>query len=565
MHDAHDCDVLVVGAGPSGLTAALALAQQGVRVRIVDRGSGPVEEARAAIVHARTLELLDRLGVAERAVARGLPITQVAIHERGRHAGRMPLAGEGTAAWTRFPYALALEQFETQRLLVDALAAHGVAVEWDTGVEGLDDSGREVVARLRAAGTPGTVTARWLIGADGASSTVRRSLGLEFGGRTYPQSGMLADVTLDVDLGVRGMRLNLTRGGFVGILPLASGRCRLFGVVPPWIHEGAEPAEASHEAYAPLAPEVLHRWFADFFRVDAGLREIVWASMFRFHSRIAPRFRSGNCFLVGDAAHIHNPAGGQGLNLGVGDAVNLAWKLAQVTHGHAPAWLLDTYDAERRPVARAVLKRTDLGFRAETGNNAVAVWARTHVVTRVIGAVSRLSPVRRLFFHIFSQLWITYRGSRAVAGGRAPRGRLRPGDRAPHAPLSPPSVSSPSALPPPDPAGRSVLDLTHGSGYHLLCFDGGAADAPSVDAPALADALDDRYPGMVTTHTVPSGESAAHRAYQVRGARLVLVRPDGHVAAVVDLPDPDPAGRLCAHLDRVLVRAAAPDLSAGPA
>ncbi|MFD5555115.1 FAD-dependent monooxygenase [Streptomyces sp. NPDC127068] len=559
MHDAHDCDVLVAGAGPSGLTAALALAQHGVRVRIVDRGSGPVEEARAAIVHARTLELLDRLGVAEQAVARGLAITQVAIHERGRHVGRMPLAGEGTAAWTRFPYALALEQFETQQLLVDALAEHGVAVEWDTGVEDLADTGRGVRVGVRHGGAPGTVTARWLIGADGASSTVRRLLALDFGGRTYPQSGMLADVTLDVDLGVQGMRLNLTRGGFVGILPLASGRCRLFGVVPPWIHRGGDASQASHEAYAPLEPEVLHRWFADYFRVDAGLQDIVWASMFRFHSRIASRFRSGNCFLVGDAAHIHNPAGGQGLNLGIGDAVNLAWKLAQVTHGHAPAWLLDTYDAERRPVARAVLKRTDLGFRAETGNNALAVWMRTRVVTRVIGAVSRLAPVRRLFFHIFSQLWITYRGSRAVSRDASATGRLRPGDRAPYAPAGRGGAQGEGG------GGRGVLELTHGGGYHLLCFDrGGDGPVPAVNAAELAEALDDRYPGMVAVHAVPPGETAAHHAYQVKGARLVLVRPDGHVGAVVDLPDGDPVGRLAGYLDEVLVRASAPSAQAQP-
>ncbi|MEV3873977.1 FAD-dependent monooxygenase [Streptomyces sp. NPDC049906] len=554
MHDAHDCDVLVVGAGPSGLTAALALAQQGVRVRIVDRGSGPVEEARAAIVHARTLELLDRLGVAEQAVARGLPIAEVAIHERGRPAGRMPLAGEGTAAWTRFPYALALEQFETERLLVDALAEHGVAVDWDTAVDGLDDSGRGVRVRTRRGAAAGEVTASWLIGADGASSTVRHLLGLDFGGRTYQQSGMLADVTLDVDLGVRGMRLNLTRGGFVGILPLASGRCRLFGVVPPWIHHGDEPAAVSHEAYAPLEPEVLRRWFADFFRVDAELREVVWASMFRFHSRIASRFGSGSCFLIGDAAHIHNPAGGQGLNLGIGDAVNLAWKLAEVTHGRAPAWLVDTYDAERRPVARTVLKRTDLGFRAETGNSAAAVWMRTHLVTRVIGAVSRLAPVRRLFFHVFSQLWITYRGSRAVAGGPRVAGRLRPGDRAPHAPLGGADGEGPGGA-------RSVLDLTHGAGYHVLCFPGASGTAAGVGA--VAEALDDRYPGLVTVHEVPPREAAARRAYQVRGARWVVVRPDGHVAVVVDLPDADPVGRLTAHLDRVLVPASQRDPDAG--
>ncbi|QUQ64182.1 FAD-dependent monooxygenase [Kutzneria sp. CA-103260] len=537
MRDEHDCDVLVVGAGPTGLCAALVLAQQGVRVRIVDRKAGPVEQARAAIVHARTLEYLDRLGVADAAVARGRLITNVAIHEGGRHAGDMPLAGKGTTDQTRFPYALALEQFETERLLAEALAEHEVAVGWNCEVRDLTDTGDGVRVQLAAEAGPTTITARWLVGADGASSTIRRILGQEFEGETYEQAGMLADVTLDVELGVQGMRLSLTRGGFVGILPLASGRCRLFGVVPPELHQApAQRGGPSHESYAPLAHADLQRWFDDYFTVDANLREVSWASMFRFHSRLAARFRVGNAFLVGDAAHIHNPAGGQGLNLGIGDAVNLAWKLAQVVNGEAPEWLLDTYESERRPIAETVLKRTDVGFKLETTDNPVATWMRANVATRVVGVVSRLAPVRRLVFHMFSQLWINYRGSRAVGPGV---GALKPGDRAPFAPIE--STRD---------GARSVLDLTHGAGYHLLVFS-----ADNTDTDELASQLTARYHASVTTHVIPAGEHAAYRAYQVDGPRLVLVRPDGHIAALAAPSSVDP---LITYLDTVLTKARVP-------
>ncbi|MEV6235226.1 FAD-dependent oxidoreductase [Lentzea sp. NPDC051838] len=501
MRDEHDCDVLVVGAGPAGLCTALMLAQHGVRVRIVDRKPGPVEQSRAAIVHARTLETLDRLGVAEAAIARGVPITDVAIHSSGKHVGEMPLAGKGEADQTRFPYALALEQFETERILGETLD-----VEWGTEVTNLSDTGSGVEVETGN----GVITARWLVGADGASSAIRKFLGQEFEGETYEQSGLLADVTLDVDLGVKGMRLNLTPGGFVGILPLKSGRYRLFGVVPPYLHSGPQQQTVTHESYAPLDHEVLQRWFDDYFKVDAKLDEVVWASMFRFHSRLAAKFRVGNAFLAGDAAHIHNPAGGQGLNLGVGDAVNLAWKLAQVVRGEAPEWLLDTYEEERRPIAQTVLKRTDLGFKLETGNTAIAVWMRTHVATRIVGVVSRLAPIRRMFFHMFSQLWIGYRGSRAV--GRAV-GQLKAGVRAPYAP--------------------GVLDLTHTPGYHVLLFS-----VPPV-----------RFDGPVTTHVIQPDDVAAFRAYQVDGPRLVLIRPDGYVAAVTDS-----AEAMETFLDTVLVR-----------
>lgn len=538
MHAHRDCDVLVVGAGPSGLCAALLLAQNGVRVRVLDRKAGPVEQARAAIVHARTLEYFDRLGIADQAVERGLPITHVAIHERGRHAGEMPLAGEGTADRTKFPFALSLEQFETERLLVAALAEHEVEVEWNSTVEELIDTGDEVRVRVLGEESTSAVTARWLIGADGASSTVRRLCGQDFVGETYPQSGLLADVTLDVDLGVEGMRLNLTPGGFVGMLPLASGRYRLFGVVPPSIHRAPHEANGpSHEAYAALDHGDLRRWFDEYFQVDAELRKVVWASMFRFHSRIVTRFRVGNVFLIGDAAHIHNPAGGQGLNLGVGDAMNLAWKLAEVVNGEAPRWLLDTYESERRPIAATVLRRTDLGFKLETGTSPVAVWMRAHVATRIIGVVSRLAPVRRLFFQLFSQLWINYRDSPTVSATGTRGGSLRPGDRAPYARIARTR----------DGAG-SVLDLTHATGYHALLF--GVVE-PEAQA-ELMDTLAGRYRSAITTHVIAAEEVAAYKAYHVTGPKLVLVRPDGHIAAIADI-SAHGMGSVIAHLDALLL------------
>jgi hypothetical protein len=374
-----------------------------------------------------------------------------------------------------------------------------------------------------------------VVAADGASSTVRRCLGIAFTGKTYPQTGLLADVALDVDLPPNRLRLNLTRGGFVGILPIGEGSYRLFGAVPPGFTRSTVQREISHDAYAELATDELQRWFNDYFQVNGELGEVSWASLFRFHSRIADRFSSGNVFLVGDAAHIHNPAGGQGLNLGVGDAMNLAWKLALVVRGEAKAGLLESYEAERRPVAQTIMRNTDRGFKLETLSSPMAMWMRIHLATRLIGPLTRLSQVRRIIFRMMSQTWISYRGSPAVASTRA-AGGLRPGDRAPHAPLVTTS--------------DSILDVTHHNGYHLLVFEG---LSPTGGIGNLGADLPDRYLSPVCVHIIPRCETAAHKIYAAHRARLVLVRPDGHIASVSEADELRDIVLLITHLDGILL------------
>jgi 2-polyprenyl-6-methoxyphenol hydroxylase-like FAD-dependent oxidoreductase len=199
---------------------------------------------------------------------------------------------------------------------------------------------------------------------------VRRALGIDFHGRTYSQTGLLADVALEVPteeyLPTGTIRLNLTSGGFVGIFGLGNGRHRLFGAVPAGFTALSNDAEISHEAYAEAASADIQRWLDDYFDVNARIRNTSWTALFRIHSRIADHFRSGSAFLVGDAAHIHSPAGGQGMNLAIGDAFNLGWKLALVATRQAHEQLLDSYEAERYPVAKTVLRGSDRGFALET-------------------------------------------------------------------------------------------------------------------------------------------------------------------------------------------------------
>jgi 2-polyprenyl-6-methoxyphenol hydroxylase-like FAD-dependent oxidoreductase len=539
-------DVLIIGAGPAGLTLAALLAEHGVDFQILDGKSGPVDQSRAALMHVRTLELLDRLGLADAAVARGVKTTTVEIYEQGKRAASFPLAGNGAQAATPYPFALGLPQHETEQLLIDHLAGHGRAVTWRTTLIGLTVTPTQSTAAVRRSdGTNDTISARWVVGADGARSPVRHALGIDFSGGTYSQTGLLADVELELPaedyLPTDTLRLNLTSGGFVGIFGLGKGRHRLFGAVPPGFTAPSNDSEISHEAYADVASADIQQWLDDYFAVDARIRSTRWTALFRIHSRIADHFRSGRAFLVGDSAHIHSPAGGQGMNLAIGDAFNLGWKLALVANGEAHEQLLDSYEAERYPVAKTVLRGSDRGFALETASHPVARWARVNIATRLIGPLTRLSAVRSAIFALFSQTWIGYPRSPAVAHEHIRRGGPRPGERAPFDHFKATHQ------------GASVFDVCGGVRHHLLLFEGPTPDPHSSSRRHLLESLLAQYAVEITIHDVPAAEPTLHARYGARAPRVWLIRPDGHLAYSGAPGDID---GLRAYLDRIYVRQA---------
>ncbi len=508
-------DVLIVGAGPTGLTLANLLARGGVDFRIIDKKAGPTDESRALVVHAKSLELLDKLGLADEAVAGGQKMTAVEVLIRGRRAAELSFFGDRDEGVTPYPFALIYEQDETERLLLGGLEGSGRRVEWNTELSSLSQSGDGATAVVRHPdGGEEKVAAGWVVGADGASSPVRHAVGLGFEGSTYEQTFFLADVEMEWDLGRDRVRLDMTRESFFGFFPMPGDRrFRVIGNLTPDLAGKTK-----------ITLDDVRGVLAERSGLDVEIAGARWISVYKIHRRMTERFRIGRVFLVGDAAHVHSPAGGQGMNTGIGDAYNLGWKLAMVARGEARPELLDSYEAERMPFARAILRGSDRGFALQATTNPVLRRLRLHIIP-VLSRVVSLPGLSRTAFWFVSQLWTRYRESPAVAEPRYPDGPPpgrrgpRAGDRAPYGRFE----VGPNA-------GTSLFDLLKGTGHHLLLFEGDRP-RPGLDA-VEGDLLRllDRYAAAITLHRVPAANRELHERYGARTPTLFLVRPDGHVA-----------------------------------
>jgi 2-polyprenyl-6-methoxyphenol hydroxylase-like FAD-dependent oxidoreductase len=413
----ENTDVLIVGAGPTGLVLALWLTRLGVRVRIIDKASEPGTTSRALAVQARTLELYRQVGLADAVVSRGRKMTTINLWSAGKQAAHV-VFGDMGADLSPFPYALIYPQDEHERLLINRLAEAGVEVERRTELVAFEETAAGVRARLRGAdGVTNASEAIYLAGCDGAHSAVREGLRIGFPGGTYNHLFYVADVD------ARGAVMNgelhgaLDTADFLIVFPLKDeGRARLIGTVR---------TDAEHQdddlSWADVGQRVI-QWM----RID--VERVNWFSTYRVHHRVADQFRKERAFLLGDAAHIHSPVGGQGMNTGIGDAVNLAWKIADVVHERADSSLLDTYEPERIAFARRLVATTDQVFKGVTSDGAIARRVRQSIVPAVAPALFSFMAARRFMFRTISQTAIHYRGS-SLSAGRA--GDVHGGDRLP--------------------------------------------------------------------------------------------------------------------------------------
>jgi 2-polyprenyl-6-methoxyphenol hydroxylase-like FAD-dependent oxidoreductase len=407
--------VLIVGAGPTGLVMALWLHRQGIPFRLIDRNSGPGTASRAMIVHARTLEFYRQLGIAEEVVASGVRVERLRLREHGDEIATFPVGDIGSGL-SPYPFILTLPQDDHERLLTRHLEAEGVRVEWNTELIAFSDNGEKVAATLKTAEGSQECVVDYLCGCDGASSTVRRSLQLNFPGGTYDQRFFVADVVASGTSTDNSLEMCLGAASFGVTFPVRStGMHRIIGIVPD---EARDKEAPTFEDVRPVAEDL----------IGIKVLNVNWFSTYHVHHRVASHFQVGRVFIGGDAGHIHSPAGGQGMNTGIGDGVNLAWKLAQVLKGQASPRILETYEEERIVFARTLVKTTDRLFQMMIERSAGGRFLRTVIIPNLAPIALGFSNVKRSMFGAASQTRIAYHDS-ALSQGHL--GHLRGGDRLP--------------------------------------------------------------------------------------------------------------------------------------
>jgi 2-polyprenyl-6-methoxyphenol hydroxylase-like FAD-dependent oxidoreductase len=412
-----DAPVLIAGAGPTGLVLALWLTRLGVRVRIIDKAAEPGTTSRALAVQARTLELYHQVGLDDAVIAGGVKIQNLNLWVSGRREASVPLTRAGEDL-TPYSFALVFPQDAHERLLTERLETLGVRVERKTELVRFSQHDAGVTATLRLSdSSEESCEAMYLAGCDGASSIVRAQIGVGFPGGTYTGLFYVADVVGTGQPTNDDLHVDIEDADFLILFPLKGDRrWRLVGTV----------RDVPDKEHGTLTFDDVKGKAVEHLRLN--IQEVNWFSSYRVHHRVALRFRDRRAFLLGDAAHIHSPVGGQGMNTGIGDAVNLAWKLALVLKGSAHERILDTYEPERIAFARRLVATTDRGFVFVTSRGGVARLMRKRIVPLVLPLLFRLRAMRELLFRTVSQTQINYRGSPLSEGAA---GKVRGGDRLP--------------------------------------------------------------------------------------------------------------------------------------
>ena len=492
--------ILIVGGGPTGLTAALELSRMGVAVRLIDKREAPATTSRAIGVQARTLELFEQRGLTEEMVRLGNKGRFASIYGGGKRVFRLDFGH----VESRHPYLLLISQAETERILRQAVASQGVTPQWNTelvgiGHDALSQDASPVQAILKLAdGSLERVAAPWLISAEGAHSLVRTTLDLPFEGHTREEQYALGDLLVAGDLPDSDIQIFSSDHGFMALFPMGGEHFRLIASNP--LSQPSKDTEPSLDE--------LQRIYDQRSHIPARFHDLTWSSWFRINSRMVSRLKVGRLLLGGDAAHIHSPAGAQGMNTGIQDMINLCWKLAMVVNDKAPPSLLDTYEADRLPVMRGVLFKTDKLTTAIGTENPVVRTLFNHLGPFIGGA----ELVQENATTGMSQVALNYRNS-SLSEDHTRGGALRAGDRVPDMNVRMRSDSRwvETTL-------LSALDPSH---FTLVAA---VPDGTTLPPDLKASVPESRFAEIAAD---PKGGAPFETTFG-KGGAAVLVRPDGY-------------------------------------
>jgi 2-polyprenyl-6-methoxyphenol hydroxylase-like FAD-dependent oxidoreductase len=482
------------------------LSRFGIPFHIIEKNDGPTTQSRALVIQPRSLEIFEQIAIAEPAVKQGRIFQTINYVVNGKLAQHVPLGHFGKGL-TQFPYLLILEQSKTEPLLGSFLEQQGHSIEWQTELLSFNQSDSSIFATLKHIDKEERIETEWLIGADGASSRVRKILDIPFGGETYKESLFVLDCKINWPFQDDEAAIALSKDAFGLFFPMTDRRCRVSGIVS--------------EEYADkdtISFEEVNRDFAKNLKMDLTLSDPQWISLYHAHHRYVAQFRKGRCFLAGDAAHVHSPAGAQGMNTGLQDAYNLAWKLAFVIKSKAHEKLLDTYHEERLPIARKLVRTTDRLFGITVSQNPLIVFWRVHVMPRLVALIPKEKHLMRFAFRLISQIGIHYRDSslsRNASLGSFPRKAPRPGDRLPFLMFQ----------------EKDKLVNIHAKvtapAFHLLLFPGTHNEEKINRIRSIFEQNDGTH---VETILLTLGTEELYRGLGMQNGGYYLVRPDMYVS-----------------------------------
>ena len=494
-------EVVIIGAGPTGLSLACQFVRYGIDFVIVEKSEGITPYSKAIGVQARTLEIFEQIGLAQTAVDQGTIAERGRLLIGGEVRGEFDFSniGEGLSP---FPFVLMLEQSKNEQLLYEFLHSHQKDVSWKTELAGFSQDADGVTVQVKTTGGESQIIeARYLVGCDGPKSLVRHTLGLTFEGSSFERIFYVADAQIDWDLTHNAVHICFSKHSFVVFFPLkGEKRYRIVGVFP----------EDFNKDEGDILYEEIESRIKDETKLELDIHDVEWFSTYKVHTRHVNKFSAGRAFLAGDAAHVHTPAGAQGMNTGIQDAYNLAWKLALVVRGKSDQTLLETYNEERLENAKHLLKTTDRIFEFAAGTDWLLEFLRSTVLPPIANYILRFDMVKKFLFPTLSQIGINYRHSSLSKHAGDENFEVKAGDRIPYFLVD----------------GESVYDKLHDAKFHWLVFSD-----TQIDVQTLKTELEEPYADLIDCNAISLNPSVSE-IFGTDKPFSMLLRPDNHIGFI---------------------------------